>query len=283
MVLPMDLRPHDTASAWKRKGYSVIFESDTRAGLVFDVVLLAAILLSVTAVMLDSVRAVSAQYGRFLHAVEWVFTGLFIIEYVARLLVVRRPLAYALSWLGIIDFLATVPALAALVLTGSRYLLAIRTLRLLRMFRIFKLGRFVGEGEFIVTALKGSRYKILIFLAAVLTMTVVMGTLMYVVEGGQNGFTSIPKSVYWAIVTVTTVGYGDISPATVPGQTLASLLMLMGYAIIAVPTGIVSAQMAAPRGPAPAAAVFKQAICHVCQAPDHRPDAEFCWRCGERL
>jgi voltage-gated potassium channel len=201
--------------------------------------------------------------------------------------VVRRPLAYAFSLLGIIDFLSTVPALAALALAGSQYLLAIRTLRLLRMFRIFKLGQFVGEGEFIVRALKASRFKILVFLSAVLMLTVVVGTLMYVVEGGEHGFTSIPKSVYWAIVTVTTVGYGDISPVTIIGQTLASLLMILGYAIIAVPTGIVSAQMvgpgAAPTPAAPASPAFKQAICPVCQAPDHRPDAEFCWRCGEKL
>ncbi|WP_426061407.1 ion transporter [Hymenobacter sp. B1770] len=279
----MNLQPRDTAPSWKRAGYRVIFESDTRAGMVFDVLLLAVIVLSVATVMLDSVRAFSSRYGTLLRGLEWFFTLLFLLEYLARLLVVRRPLAYAFSWLGLIDFLATVPALAALALTGSQYLLAIRTLRLLRMFRIFKLGQFVGEGEFIASALKASRYKIMVFLTAVLTMTIVVGTLMYVVEGGQNGFTSIPKSVYWAVVTVTTVGYGDISPVTVLGQTLASLLMILGYAIIAVPTGIVSAQMVAPRAAAWPEPAFKLAICHVCQAADHRPDAEFCWRCGERL
>lgn len=279
----MDLRPRDTDRNWQRTGYRVIFESDTRAGLAFDVVLLAAIALSVAAVMLDSVRAIHARYGTFLRATEWFFTVLFVLEYLARLLVVRRPLNYVFSWLGIVDFLATVPALAALVLTGSHYLVAIRTLRLLRMFRIFKLGRFVGEGEFIVTALKASRFKILVFLSAVLTLTVVAGTLMYVVEGGQNGFTSIPKSVYWAIVTVTTVGYGDISPVTIVGQALASLLMIMGYAILAVPTGIVSAQMAGTQATPYKPAVFKQVICHVCRATDHRPDAEFCWHCGEKI
>ncbi|WP_035568109.1 ion transporter [Hymenobacter sp. IS2118] len=279
----MDLRPRDTEKNWKRTGYRVIFESDTRAGLAFDVVLLAAITLSVAAVMLDSVQVVNARYGTFLRAAEWFFTVLFVLEYLARLLVVRRPLSYVFSWLGIVDFLATAPALAALILTGSHYLVAIRTLRLLRLFRIFKLGRFVGEGEFIVTALKASRFKILVFLSAVLTLTVVMGTLMYVIEGGQNGFTSIPKSVYWAIVTVTTVGYGDISPVTVPGQALASLLMIMGYAILAVPTGIVSAQMAGTQAATRKAPAFKQAICHVCRATNHRPDAAFCWHCGEKL
>ncbi|MBF9237926.1 ion transporter [Hymenobacter sp. BT683] len=279
----MDLRPRDTDKGWKRTGYSIIFESDTRAGLLFDIVLLVVIALSVALVMLDSVRTVNARYGTYLRAAEWFFTILFILEYLARLLVVRRPLNYVFSWLGIVDFLATVPALAALLLTGSHYLVAIRTLRLLRMFRIFKLGQFVGEGEFIVMALKASRFKILVFLTAVLTLTIAMGTLMYVVEGGENGFTSIPKSVYWAIVTVTTVGYGDISPVTVLGQTLASVLMIMGYAIIAVPTGIVSAQMAGTQTTPYKSPAFKQVICHVCRATEHRPDAEFCWHCGEKL
>ncbi|MBO2007807.1 ion transporter [Hymenobacter negativus] len=283
----MEIRPRDSAPGWQRAAYSVIFESDTRAGRAFDIVLLAAIVLSVATVMLDSVRRINAEYGPVLRAVEWLFTGLFLVEYLARLLVVRRPLTYAFSLLGIIDFLSTVPALLALAFAGGQYLLAIRILRLLRMFRIFKLGQFVGQGEFIVSALKASRFKIVVFLAAVLMLTVVVGTLMYVVEGGEHGFTSIPKSVYWAIVTVTTVGYGDISPVSILGQTLASLLMIMGYAIIAVPTGIVSAQMATPApqtGPAtPPPPAYRQFVCHVCQAPEHRVDAEFCWRCGEKL
>lgn len=274
--------PEPPQSAWKQRAYQIIFESDTRAGRNFDVALLVAIVLSVVAVMLESVAPINREYGAYLRAVEWFFTGLFLFEYALRLLVVRRPLAYAFSLLGIIDFLAIVPTLASLLIGGSRYLLVIRTLRLLRVFRIFKLGRFVGEGEFIVTALKASRFKILVFLAAVLTLVTVIGTLMYVVEGGQHGFSSIPKSIYWAIVTVTTVGYGDISPVTVLGQTLASVLMILGYAIIAVPTGIVSAQMTSHL-PAPAAPVYKQVVCHVCQAPDHKPEAEYCWRCGEKL
>ncbi|UOQ50875.1 ion transporter [Hymenobacter cellulosivorans] len=276
----MDIRPRANASSWQQKAYRVIFESDTRAGQLFDIALLVAIVLSVVAVMLESVTSINARYGPALRAVEWFFTGLFLLEYLMRLLVVRRPLNYALSWLGIIDFLAIVPTLAALVLAGSRYLLVIRTLRLLRVFRIFKLGQFIGEGEFILSALRASRFKILVFLSSVITLAVVVGTLMYVVEGGQNGFTSIPKSIYWAIVTMTTVGYGDISPSTVLGQTLASVLMIMGYAIIAVPTGIVSAQMAQPASGRPA---YKQAVCHVCQAQGHRDDAEYCWRCGEKL
>lgn len=282
----MELQPRSAAPGWLHTAYRVIFESDTRSGRAFDIALLVAIVLSVLTVMLDSVRAIHQEFGPYLQVVEWVFTGLFLLEYLARLLVVRHPLAYAQSWLGIIDFLSVVPSVAALLFVGSRYLLAIRTLRLLRVFRIFKLGRFVGEGEFIVTALAASRFKILVFLTAVFTLAIAVGTLMYVVEGGQNGFTSIPKSIYWAIVTVTTVGYGDISPRTIPGQTLASLLMILGYAIIAVPTGIVSAQMALPAAgatpPTPAPA-FKQAACPQCHATEHRPEAAFCWRCGGKV
>lgn len=276
----MDIRPPGSASGWRRTAYSVIFEADTPAGRTFDIAVLVAIVLSVVAVMLESVQSINLRYGTALRAIEWFFTGVFLLEYIARLVVVRRPLAYAFSLLGIIDFMAIAPTLATLIFAGSRYLLVIRTLRLLRVFRIFKLGRFMGEGEFIVTALKASRFKIMVFLTAVLTLVTVVGTLLYVVEGGNNGFTSIPKSIYWAVVTVTTVGYGDISPVTVLGQTLASILMILGYAIIAVPTGIVSAQMAGSRVSAPA---FKQVVCHVCQATDHRPDAEYCWHCGEKL
>jgi voltage-gated potassium channel len=280
----MEVRPYENDPAWKRAAYSVIFESDTPAGRMFDILLLGAIVLSVLTVMLESVPSINAHYGPELRIIEWVFTALFTAEYLVRLLVVRRPLNYAFSMLGVIDFLSIVPTLATLMLPGSRYLVTIRTLRLLRVFRIFKLGQFVGEGEFIVTALKASRFKILVFLTAVVTLVVVMGTLMYVVEGGRNGFTSIPQSIYWAIVTLTTVGYGDISPTTVLGRTLASILMILGYAIIAVPTGIVSAQMAGARPATPTAApAFKQVICHVCQATDHRSDAEFCWKCGEKL
>ncbi|KUG06992.1 ion transporter [Solirubrum puertoriconensis] len=279
----MELRPADSSSGWRRTAYSVIFEADTPAGRAFDVALLWAILLSVLAVMLESVRSINATYGQLLRAIEWFFTGIFLIEYLARLMVVRRPLSYALSLLGVIDFLAIVPTLLSLVIVGSQYLLVIRTLRLLRVFRIFKLGHFVGEGEFIVDALKASRFKIMVFLTAVVTIVIIVGTLMYVIEGGNNGFTSIPQSIYWAIVTVTTVGYGDISPVTMLGRTLASALMIMGYAIIAVPTGIVSAQMASASRPAAQPPAFKQVVCHVCQAGEHRPDAEFCWRCGEHL
>lgn len=275
----MHLQPRSTAPGWQATAYRVIFESDTRAGRAFDIALLVAIVLSVLTVMLDSVEEIRLVWSGPLRGLEWFFTGLFLLEYLARLAVVRRPLAYACSLLGIIDLLSLVPTLAALLIASSRYLLAIRTLRLLRVFRIFKLGRFVGEGEFIVKALKDSRFKILVFLTAVLMLVIAVGSLMYVVEGGHNGFTSIPKSIYWAIVTLTTVGYGDISPHTVAGQALASLLMILGYAIIAVPTGIVSAHMTGAVGSA-ATPSFKQATCAGCQATGHRPEAAFCWQCG---
>ena len=276
----MHLEPRSTASGWQATAYRVIFESDTRAGRAFDIGLLVAIVLSVLTVMLDSVEEIRLVWGSLLRSLEWFFTVLFFFEYLLRLAVVRRPLAYAFSLLGIIDFLSLVPTLAALLIASSRYLLAIRTLRLLRVFRIFKLGRFVGEGEFIVKALKASRFKILVFLTAVLMLAIAVGSLMYVVEGGQRGFTSIPKSIYWAIVTLTTVGYGDISPHTVVGQALASLLMILGYAIIAVPTGIVSAHMTGTVGPTAGTPSFKQAACPGCQATGHRPEAAFCWQCG---
>jgi voltage-gated potassium channel len=277
----MNLEPRSPAPGWRRTAYRIVFESDTRAGRAFDIGLLVAIVLSVLTVMLDSVEPIRLAFGSYLRALEWFFTGLFLLEYLARLLLVRRPLAYALSPLGIIDFLSVIPTLAALLFASSRYLLAIRTLRLLRVFRIFKLGRFVGEGEFIVKALKASRFKILVFLSAVLMLATAVGSLMYVVEGGHNGFTSIPKSVYWAIVTLTTVGYGDISPHSVAGQALASVLMILGYAILAVPTGIVSAHMVSAASPGAEAPAFKQSACPHCQATGHRPEAAFCWQCGQ--
>jgi voltage-gated potassium channel len=263
---------------WKQTAYQVIFEADTRAGQAFDVALLWAILLSVLVVMLESVSSIRQEYGVYLRAVEWFFTVLFTLEYIARLIVVRRPLNYMFSFLGVIDFLAIIPTFVSLILVGSQYLLVVRIIRLLRIFRILKLSRFISEAAVISGALKASRHKILVFLTSVLTLVVVTGTLMYVIEGGKNGFTSIPKSIYWAIVTLTTVGYGDISPTTVLGQTLASLIMVLGYAIIAVPTGIVTAELARPH-----LSAHKQVICHVCQATDHQSDAKFCRNCGERL
>ncbi|GAB2463375.1 ion transporter [Hymenobacter qilianensis] len=270
--------PSAQQSRWKQAVYQVIFEADTHAGQAFDITLLWAILLSVLVVMLESVQSVNQQYGPYLRALEWFFTILFTIEYITRLVVVRRPLKYAFSFLGIIDFLAIVPTFLSLLIVGSQYLLIIRTIRLLRVFRILKLSRFVGEAAVITGALKASRHKILVFLTSVVAMVVITGTLMYVIEGGQNGFSSIPQSIYWAIVTLTTVGYGDISPTTTLGKALASVIMIMGYAIIAVPTGIVTAELSRPYQKS-----YKHVICHVCQATEHEEDAAFCRKCGEKL
>jgi voltage-gated potassium channel len=227
--------------------------------------------------MLDSVGPIGERHGTLLYRLEWGFTILFSIEYLLRLACVKRPHKYALSFYGIIDLLAVLPTYLSLVLTGAQTLLVIRILRLLRVFRVFKLARFLGEGDALWMALKASRHKIVVFLLAVFSIVCIMGTLMYLIEGPEHGFTSIPVAVYWAIVTMTTVGYGDIAPQTVPGQAIAALVMIMGYAIIAVPTGIVSAEMVRT-----AQKVSTQS-CPSCSAEGHDPDAEHCKYCGERL
>ena len=218
----------------------IIFEASTRPAKIFDLALLWAILLSVVVVMLDSVPSILAKYGTFLHAVEWVFTVLFSIEYILRIWTTHKPFKYITSFYGIIDLLSVVPTYLSLIFVGSQYLLVIRTLRLLRVFRILKLVAFVKEAGMLIEAFKVSRYKLTIFLGAVVALNVIIGTLMYMIEGPEHGFNNIPHSIYWSIVTMTTVGYGDIAPETFFGQTLASFVMLIGYTIIAVPTGIVS-------------------------------------------
>lgn len=263
---------------WRQRLYIIIFEADTPAGKTFDIALLWAILLSVLAVMLESVSSIGVRYRDYLSYIEWFFTILFTLEYMARILAVSRPVKYIFSFLGIVDFLAIIPTYISIILIGGQYLLVIRTIRLLRVFRVFKLARFLGEAAVLTDALKASRHKILVFILGVLTLVVIMGTLMYVVEGAENGFTSIPISIYWAIVTLTTVGYGDISPGTTLGQMLASIIMIMGYGIIAVPTGIVTAELTKnPKN------ILKKTVCPVCQATDHQADAEFCRICGEKL
>ena len=220
--------------AWRRVLHEVIFEADTPTGKGFDIVLIFSILASVAAVMLDSIAPVQMQYGRLLYGIEWFFTLLFTIEYLLRLLCVGRPAKYAVSFYGMVDLLAIIPTYLSLVLPGSQYLLVIRILRILRIFRILKLVAYLGEARLLVKALRASGRKITVFLYTVLTLVVIFGSLMYVIEGGESGFTSIPRSIYWAIVTLTTVGYGDIAPQTGIGQTLASVVMILGYAIIAV-------------------------------------------------
>ena len=256
----------------------VIFEADTPAGKVFDVALLVVILLSVIAVMLESVSAIVEDYGRWLRIFEWVITAAFTVEYALRLACVRKPVHYARSFYGIVDLLAVLPTYVSLILPGSHSLLVIRALRLLRIFRVFKLVRYLIEANILVSALRSSLPKVIIFLGTVVVMSVIMGAIMYIVEGAESGFTSIPISVYWAIVTMTTVGYGDIAPQTVPGQMIAALVMIMGYSIIAVPTGIVSAELVhSVRQPVTTRA------CPSCLSEGHMDDARFCKYCGDPL
>lgn len=271
-------RPPDTNSRWRLSLYEIIFEADTREGKLFDVVLLWCILLSVLVVFLESIQKLGSKYAFYFHVFEWFFTILFTVEYIFRLLSVKRPHRYALSFYGIIDFLAIVPTYLSLIIAGSQYLLVIRVLRLLRVFRIFKIRPLLAQAEILTRALKASKNKIAVFLFAVLTMIIVIGTLMYVIEGPANGFTSIPTSMYWAIVTMTTVGYGDISPQTPIGQFLASVVMIIGYSIIAVPTGIVTVEIAE----ASKKSITTQ-VCPDCLKEGHDRDAVHCKFCGAKL
>jgi len=265
-------------SGWRARLHAIIYETDTPAGRLFDASLIAAIVMSVILVMLDSVSWINEGYGRALYAAEWFFTILFTIEYALRLACVARPARYATSFLGIVDLLAIIPTFLDLLLPGGRYLLVIRVLRVLRIFRTFKLFEYMNEGMFIVQAMKASSKKISVFLMAVLTLVVVLGSLMYLIEGAENGFTSIPRSIYWAIVTMTTVGYGDIAPKTTLGMGLASFVMILGYGILAVPTGIVTVEMVHA-----SAAQKTSQSCPSCCGEGHDIDAAFCKRCGGKL
>jgi len=263
---------------WRTMLHEVIFEADTPPGKAFDVLLIACILVSVVAVMLDSIDLLRSSYGSLLYAIEWFFTILFTVEYVLRMLCVGSPLRYAISFYGVVDLLAIIPTYISLLLPGTQYLLIIRILRILRIFRILKLATYLGEAKLLIRALQASRRKISVFLFTVLIMVVLFGSLMYVIEGGENGFTSIPRSIYWAIVTMTTVGYGDISPQTILGQAIASLVMICGYGIIAVPTGIVTVEMTQTFN----RKVSTQA-CLQCSAEGHDADAKYCKFCGAAL
>lgn len=263
--------------------HEIIFEADTPAGKLFDVLLLIAIAASVLVVMLESSHEWSAAYGRFFYYAEWFFTIIFTVEYLLRLYAVYRPWKYATSFFGIIDLLAILPTYLSVILAGSQYLLVIRALRLLRIFRIFKLGHFLREGAMIISALKASRVKITVFLFSVSILVTILGSFMYLLEGGVNeGFSSIPRSVYWAIVTLTTVGYGDITPVTNVGQFLSALIMIIGYAIIAVPTGIVTNEMMDSSRRRARRRTNTQA-CRYCGREGHDDDATFCKYCGEVL
>jgi voltage-gated potassium channel len=265
---------------WRARLHEIVFEADTPEGLAFDVALIVVIALGVATVMLDSVQSIRVQYRDALRTVEWVLTGIFTIEYVLRLLAVKRPLRYALSFFGIVDLLALLPSYVSLFVPEGRYLTVVRVLRLLRIFRVLKLGNFLNEGAVLGDALRRSRHKITVFIATVVTLVILIGALMYVIEGEANGFTSIPVSMYWAIVTLTTVGYGDIAPQTGIGKTLAGIVMVLGYGIIAVPTGIVTAELTTTRR---GEHIVPRQGCPVCGAEGHAPDASFCRRCGAAL
>lgn len=266
-----------TRSRWRARLHEVIFEADTPAGRAFDVCLLVAILVSVITVVLESVAGIRREYGEVLRSVEWALTVAFTIEYGLRLVAVDRPWRYARSLFGLADLLAVVPTYLALLLPAAQSLMVIRAIRLLRVFRILKLAHFLDEAQQLVLALRASRRKITVFLGGIVTIVVIMGALMYLVEGEEHGFTSIPTSMYWAVVTMTTVGYGDVAPRTPLGQLLAAVLMILGYAIIAVPTGIVSVELARTGRP-----VSRQA-CPACSAEGHDVDATHCKYCGAPL
>ena len=262
---------------WRLRLHEVIFESDTAAGRAFDVALLVAIVTSVFAVVLESVADIRRAYGPILKAVEWTLTIAFTLEYGLRLMAVQRPWRYATSFFGVVDLLSIVPTYLALVVPETQSFMVIRAIRLLRVFRILKAAQFLKEAHVLTTALRASRRKITVFLGTIVTIVLIVGALMYVIEGEEHGFTSIPTSMYWAIVTMTTVGYGDIAPRTALGQLVASMLMILGYGIIAVPTGIVSVELANAARP-----VSRQA-CPACGAEGHDVDASHCKYCGAPL
>jgi voltage-gated potassium channel len=268
---------------WRNKLHEFIFETETRSGRIFDVILLLLIIISVILVMLESVASINDVYGDWFHIAEWIITIFFTIEYVLRIICVLKPSKYIFSFYGVIDLISVLPTYIELVLGISSYLSAVRAMRLLRVFRIFKLAKFLKESNSLMAALKASRAKITVFIFFVMMMVIVIGSIMYLIEGGPNSdFTSIPRSIYWAIVTLTTVGYGDIAPVTATGQFLAALVMLMGYAVIAVPTGIVSAEIANTGDNVNSDNISDQS-CQSCLCESHDIDAKFCKKCGEEL
>lgn len=270
------------AKNWKSKLHEIIYEADTPVGKLFDIVLLILILASIALVMIESVEEYRLTYGSFLDIAEWVITILFSIEYIARIIAIKKPTKYIFSFYGIIDFLSTIPKYLSLFIVGSQTLVAFRALRLMRIFRILKLTRYIGESNNIMRALKASRIKIGVFIMFILILCTILGSVMYLVEGGieESEFTSIPRSIYWAIVTLTTVGYGDISPITGLGQFIASFIMIMGYGIIAVPTGIVTAELTALEKDT---VHLNTQSCPNCAAEGHLDGAIHCFNCGAML
>jgi len=264
---------------WREKLHEVIYEADTQEGKLFDVILLIAILASILLVMLESIKSFDEKYHDFLNISEWIITILFSIEYILRVISIKKPLKYIFSFYGIIDLVATIPKYLSFVLVGSHSLVALRALRLLRVFRILKLARYIGASNKLLVALRASRAKVAVFLFFIVIVCIILGTIMYMVEGEENGFTNIPKSIYWAIVTLTTVGFGDIAPQTPFGQLIASIIMILGYGIIAIPTGIVTSEMTKNN----LKTDTNTQSCPNCLKENHKENAVFCYDCGSKI
>ena len=265
--------------SWKSRAHEIIYEADTPAGKAFDVGLLIVIVLSIVLVMLESIPGMNERYYWEFYTAEWIITAIFTIEYILRIIVINKPARYIFSFYGIVDLLSTLPTYIAILGGGHNLLFAVRALRLLRIFRILKITRYIGESNKLLLALRNSRAKILVFLYAVIILCVIMGTIMYLVEGPENGYTSIPTGIYWCIVTLTTVGFGDIHPVTPLGQFIASLIMITGYGIIAVPTGIVTSEFTRRNQDIP----INTQVCPHCNESKHLDKAEYCHNCGKLL
>lgn len=279
MKTKSSIEPKKELSSWKLRLYEVIYEADTPMGKLFDLVLLIFILFSVFLVALESISWIDNEYHSVFNIIEWLITILFSIEYILRIICVKNPSKYIFSFYGIIDLLSTLPKYISLLFVGTQSLIALRALRLLRVFRILKLTRYIGESNVLLKALRSSRPKILVFMFGVIILCIIFGTVMYLIESNQSGFTSIPRSIYWCVVTLTTVGYGDITPETPLGQLLAAIIMVMGYGIIAVPTGIISAEISMKKRTID----INTKSCLNCLADAHSDDALYCNQCGNSL
>lgn len=262
----------------REKLHEIIFEADTKIGKLFDIVLIASIIVSVLVVMLDSVKSLNQRYGEIFFVIEWIFTIVFTIEYLLRLYSIGKSFKYALSFFGVIDFLAIIPTYIGLFFPATRYFTVVRILRVLRIFRVLKFVQYLGAAKTLLNALKQSRRKITVFIFTVITLVIILGSMMYIIEGEANGFSSIPRSIYWAIVTLTTVGYGDISPQTPLGQAFAAFIMILGYGIIAIPTGIVTSELTKSDYK-----VVSTQSCKECSMEGHDGDAVHCKYCGSKL
>lgn len=272
------MKNNNKNKGWRNRLHEIIYEADTKEGKLFDVILLFLIITSIIVVMLESVKSFDMKYHETLYYIEWIVTILFSLEYIARVISIKKPTKYIFSFYGVVDLLSTLPMYLAIFFTGGSALVAFRSLRLLRVFRVLKLTRFIGASNQFSIALKASKAKILVFLSFVIILCVILGTVMYLVESDESGFTSIPRSVYWAIVTMTTVGYGDIAPVTPFGQFIASIIMILGYGIIAVPTGIVSSEITKSNK-----VHINTQSCTNCSVEGHKDNADFCFNCGHKI